>query len=191
MDESRSVVRRYRAVAVDGVLLVVAALAVWNFVDNRYLSPQRSRVSQGEDLLMPGDPLPTIPLLDSEGIRSELSQARGRRGGAVAVLTTTCPYCEQALPLWSELAAGLEEHGFEFIGVSLDPPAPTNEYGKQNGIDWLLSATLTGREGARVLRVRTVPFTVLYGSDGTVLQTWTGPLQIHDIETIWTKLGIR
>ncbi|MFQ5744159.1 MAG: TlpA family protein disulfide reductase [Acidobacteriota bacterium] len=102
----------------------------------------------------------------------------------MAFLTTTCPYCEASIPVWSELAEDLSHAGIPFVGVSLHSLEQTRAFQSSQSIQWPLWVLSNPSEKSD-LKVRSVPLTVLVGEDGQqMVAVWVGALKEQDVEEI-------
>lgn len=156
--------------------LLVAYLIYALAAENRELKATIAELQQGPpaDGLQVGESLSDVALESLEGSTGSLA-GLAPEGGVVVFLTTTCPYCKQTLPTWSDLAARYAERGVPFAGVSFHDRADTAAYAEAESIPFPLWV-LSDFEEAPAVRVPSVPFTALVGPDGRVLRAWLGPI---------------
>ena len=157
--------------------------------ENRQLKAQlrQQQASPLELSMAAGESVPEVDLVNLEGGKGELRELMAE-GGVLAFLTTTCPYCRETLPIWSELAAMYEDRGVPFVWVSLHDQALTEAYAREQGLErpmWLTADP----DAVPELRVDAVPFTVLVGPGSTVEQVWLGPLTPPDIGRLESALN--
>ena len=124
-------------------LAVGTAYVMWALVsENRELKSDIAQLrAQSSSTLGPslqaGDTLPAVLLTDLAGRPSALSNIVPR-GGVIAFLTTTCPFCKETLPAWERLAEAYAASGVPFVGVSLDDAERTRSYVTEMGVAWPL-----------------------------------------------------
>lgn len=176
---------------ISNTLLLIGAVGVtfllWSLADeNRALKQQlsaaRAASAPPQNLLGVGDLIADTPLLGLNGDRRGL-RALVDGGGVVAFLTTTCPYCEQTLPIWGEIAARAADRGVAFIGISLHDESLTRQYATVHEIEWPLWVLENPLAGFN-LKVQNVPYTVLVGEGGTVSRVWLGALTRRETEDL-------
>ena len=105
------------------------------------------------------------------------SGARHRQ--LVFVLTTTCPYCRQTLPIWTRLADSvrhLEGWAVDVVGISLDSSEATKRYAEAQGVAFPL-VTFPSRKLKQLYRARAVPQTLVLDEEGRVLYARIGLLE--------------
>lgn len=171
------------------VMMVAVAYVMYGLIqENRMLKARLAELqtSPAADGLAAGSPLPDVALLAADGRRESTLATLLPEGGVIAFLTTTCPYCEQTLPTWSQLAARYEARGVPFLGVAFDEPTATDAYARAHGLQWPLWVPAPGSAG--LAEISRVPYTVLVGGDGTVLETWLGVLPASGADRILTAL---
>lgn len=165
-----------------GVAFLLWSLATENRALKRQLSEIRAALAPPQNLLGVGDLVGDTPLLGLDGDRRVLRDLVDG-GGVVVFLTTTCPYCEQTLPTWGQIAAGAADRGLPFVGVSLHDESLTREYAAAHQIEWplwVLENPLAGLD----LNVQSVPYTVLVREGGTVSRAWLGALTRRETEDL-------
>ena len=105
------------------------------------------------------------------------SGARHRQ--LVFVLTTTCPYCRQTLPVWSRLADSarhLTGWTVDVVGISLDSAEATRRYADSQRLAFPL-VLFPARKLKQLYRARVVPQTLVLDEEGRVLYARTGRLE--------------
>jgi peroxiredoxin len=165
-------------------LLATASLLflVWTVVDQNRMLREALANPNAASVLQAGDTIPAAQLMDLNGNRKDLRQVVDS-GGVLAFFTTTCPYCEQTLPVWRELARDLREQNVPFVGVSLHEEMLPRNFLTANEIDWPILLPVDA-DARSALKARIVPLTALFGADGSVVRTWRGALSTADAEAI-------
>lgn len=120
-----------------------------------------------------GDTIPDTPVVGLAGETATLSELVSR-GGVIAFLTTTCPYCKEMLPVWAQLSDQYAERGVPFVGVMLDTAEATAQYVTEESVEFPMWA-LTD-EATADLEVAIVPYTMLVEEGAVVRNTWSGVL---------------
>lgn len=176
-----------------GFVAVGLCSIIWALVDqNRELKSALAREGTASsanaafdsaERLAKGDTLGSVQLIAADGKIEDLAEVMGDNGGVLAVLTTTCPYCLETLPVWEELYETLDAQGIPFIGISLHDRPLTDQYVQQHAIPyrvWSLANIADSRE----LRIRAVPVTVVYSGAGDVASVWNGLLNASQVPAV-------
>lgn len=121
-----------------------------------------------------GQKFTDIELTTMDGKPIKLSDYAGK-GNYVLVdfWASWCGPCRSDMPGVIELYNKYKKKGFEIVGVSLDNNKEAWEKGtKDLGITWPQMSDLAGWKckGAELYAVRGIPFTVLIGPDGTIVE---------------------
>lgn len=161
-----------------GVAFLIFSLVFENRDLKVEISELRAAAASAANMMSVDDVIPATLLSDMAGGTAQLSDLVGH-GGVIAFLTTTCPYCEQTLPQWGDIAALSQERGVPFVAVSLHDATLTAAYAKGQGVEWPLWV-VDELADATELGVSSVPFTVLVGADGEVSRVWLGALRDAD-----------
>lgn len=171
--------------------VVVIAYGVWSVtIQNRALIENLDNLRRPglpEDRLARGDTLPDVPLQSLEGqvvTTAELT----RQARVVVVLTTTCPFCEQSLSAWDEVARQLEAQEMGFAGISLHSAELTEAYVREHEIAWPL--LVIDAAAKPQLGVRAVPRTLVLREDGVIDQVVSGRFDREDGEAVLGVLGV-
>lgn len=168
------------------VMAAAAAFMIWSLAaENREMKQEISdlyaelnalrETTALQDSLAEGDTIPDTPVVGLAGEMSSLAELTSR-GGVIAFLTTTCPYCEETLPAWTRLADQYAARGVPFVGVVLGGATPVPDYASRHEIEWPLW-TLDGSATAEDVGVSLVPYTALIAPGGHVKQAWSGVLE--------------
>lgn len=130
-----------------------------------------------------GDVLTGVQLVGNEGQLKSLEEVVGESGGVLAILTTTCQFCLQTLPVWEQLEAELGEIGIPFAAVSLHSPVTTQSYAESNGIPYPVWSLANPGDGVS-LKIVGVPVTVVYGRGRRAEAVWNGVLDESQVPAI-------
>ncbi len=181
-------------------MLVVAAgvaFVIWSLAaENRELSAeitdlyaQLSSLQETTALqisIADGDTIPDTPVVGLAGETAELADLVSR-GGVIAFLTTTCPYCKEMLPAWGELSREYAERGVPFVGVMLNTLEDTQQYVTEHDVDFPLWAPAD--PAAVGFAVAVVPYTVLVEPGGVIGGVWEGVLEESEITVVSAALN--
>lgn len=119
--------RLTQALTVACVLLsaLVILLAVQNRALHTELAEALTHVAPDAPRLAPGDLVDPITVFDDTGTILELDWSANSRA-VVLVYTSTCPACQESLPIWDDLVTRIEDRGnVRVIGLQLDRPDPS------------------------------------------------------------------
>jgi len=98
---------------------------------------------------------------------------------------TWCPPCVQELPMLDAFYQQQREHGWQVLGLAVDQPAAVRKFLGQHPLAFPVAiAGLDGTELSQRLGndAGGLPFSVLFGKDGTVLDRHLGQLKPEDLE---------
>jgi thiol-disulfide isomerase/thioredoxin len=151
-------------------LIVLAVQVVMLTIQNRKLKQVQS--ASIADQIKIGDTL-TLRQLAVVDPRKMLDTTSGKQ--LVFIMTTSCPFCKQTLPIWNELAARVT-HSISVIGISLDSRDSTLAYMKSNDISFPLAISLDVGKFKKMNKITGAPITLIRESGGKVLQLWIGKL---------------
>lgn len=123
-----------------------------------------------------------VPDLDVESPNGEVASLREVMGdgGVMAILTTTCPFCERTVPIWDTIGTELASGGRKWVALSLHPRAATDLYQDRLAIEWPLLTIASNDQWL----VRAVPVTLVYDAEGKIVRVWRGQLRATQIEEI-------
>lgn len=144
-------------------------------------------------------PSPVDPALETQlwglafdtpkGDRLALQSLRGRPL-LINFWATWCPPCVEELPLLDAFYRENSANGWQVIGIAVDKLAPVQAFlGRQ---PLAFPVALAGMEGLALSKslgnqVGGLPFTVLIGADGTILNRKIGKLSEQDL-VLWRGL---
>ncbi len=128
---------------------------------------------------------PSFSLADIEGNERNLSEWAGKHR-LLNFWATWCAPCRREIPL---LKAFQDEHrdGFVVIGIAVDFPDEVAAYAEAAEFNYPI---LVGQEDAMAVAETSgvefigMPFTMIVGADGQLLNTHTGEILAEDLEHI-------
>jgi len=129
-----------------------------------------------------------VSMKDSAGKQRKMSEWQGK----VLVLNfwaTWCPPCVSEMPELVALQADMADRNVQIIGIGIDSPSNIQQFAEKLQTSYpLLVEGMQGTELSRQLgnQAGGLPFTVLIGPDGQVLQTYLGRL---DMKKVRADLG--
>ena len=102
---------------------------------------------------------------------------------------TWCPPCVKEMPLLDQFHRDKQAAGWQVVGIAVDGPTPVREYLAKLPIGFPIG--LAGMEGAELSRTLgnvngALPFTVVFGSDGQVMDQKLGAVAPSDLEN-WVR----
>lgn len=120
--------------------------------------------------------------VDVEGKSQPLSQWQGK----LVVLNfwaTWCPPCLKEIPAFVDLQQRLGPRGLQFVGIALDEAAAVGPFLKEHAINY--PVLLGDQDVARFMtelgnQIGALPFTVVVGRDGKILNLHQGEWQADD-----------
>ena len=102
---------------------------------------------------------------------------------------TWCAPCVKEMPLLDQFHQVQRARGLSVVGLAVDSPTPVREFLSRRPMSFPIGlAGLDGVELARSLGNESgaLPFSVLFGADGTVLTRKLGALHAEDL-TEWAR----
>ena len=136
--------------------------------------------------LQPGQYRPGFKLNDHEDNLRDIAEWDGK----VIVLNfwaTWCPPCWHEIPVFNQLQTQYASEGVQFVGVALDPQHAVQRFIKNHGLQYpSLYGQQAGTELAKIYgnKYGGLPYTVVIGRDGLVLQTHAGSLNHSQTEQL-------
>lgn len=103
---------------------------------------------------------------------------------------TWCPPCVEELPMVNAFYRANEPAGWQVLGLAVDQAAPVRSFLQRLPLDFPVAlAGLAGTELGRSLGNASggLPFTVVFGADGTVMHRKLGKLSESDL-SLWAGL---
>ena len=112
-----------------------------------------------------------------------LSSLRGQRL-LLNFWATWCPPCVEEMPLLSAFYTQNKANGLHVLGLAVDKPAPVNQFLARTPVSFPVA--LAGMEGVDFSRTLgneagALPFSVLFGADGSIKQRKIGQLHAADL----------
>lgn len=104
---------------------------------------------------------------------------------------TWCPPCVEELPLLNGFYREQKGRGWQVVGLAIDQPSAVRQFLQRLPLDFPVAlGGLGGTDLARSLGNLTggLPFTVVFGADGTILHRKMGQLTAADLKA-WAQLG--
>lgn len=103
---------------------------------------------------------------------------------------TWCPPCVKEMPEIDRFRAALVARGGEVVGIAVDSPTPVREFLRRTPVGYPIA--LAGFEGSDLSRRLgnergALPFTVLFGRDGRIVQRKLGETTADELQT-WLAL---
>ena len=156
----------------------LAAVDVGLVIRNRRLQERVDELTEivaaaTRPVLVEGDPLPAVPLLDAAGQPAELEALAAGRPLLLFVSSHACGYCDEVRPVWDQVARASAGTGLDVLELILDgaPGEPRGEAAPYP--QW----TLVEGGQAFAVRVPGVPAAILVDGAGTVRRILTGEAQ--------------
>lgn len=123
------------------------------------------------------------------GARLALSSLRGRPL-LINFWATWCPPCVEELPLLNAFFEENKAKGWQVVGIAVDKLDPVKTFLQRQPLAFPVA--LAGMEGLALSKslgnqVGGLPFTVLVGADGSILNRKIGKLSARDL-TLWREL---
>lgn len=155
--------------------LAGAGLAWWRY------SPRPAEVELDADFWSLGFDTPA-------GSRLTLHSLRGRPV-LINFWATWCPPCVEELPLLNAFYQENAANGWQILGLAVDKPEPVRAFLARQPLAFPVA--LAGTQGLDLSRklgnqVGGLPFSVLIGADGAILQRKIGKLTERDL-AIWRQ----
>ena len=127
-----------------------------------------------------------VSLPDAHGNVQSLEQWRGKLV-VVNFWATWCAPCREEMPMFVQAQAMHGAKGLQFVGIAVDDAAKARKFAEEIGVNY---PTLVGGYGAMELSktfgntIMALPFTVIIGREGTILQTQLGPLKQSQLDSL-------
>lgn len=125
-----------------------------------------------------------------EGGRLDMAALRGQPM-VLNFWATWCPPCVEELPLLNAFHAEHEPGGWQVLGLAVDRPSAVREFTRRLPLRFPVGmAGLAGTELSKSLGNVSggLPFTVVFGRDGSVLHRKIGKVSESDLRQ-WASLG--
>lgn len=151
--------------------LAVLAAAVGGYMQHRAESPPQPTA-------LVGQPAPALTLPDLSGKQHNLDDYRGHRV-VLNFWASWCLPCREEMPALDRAQRQYAGHGATVLGVAMDQPAPVRAFLAAHPVGYpILLGQLTAPGTALQFgdRGEVLPYSVLIGADGRVLDQHAGPL---------------
>ena len=160
----------FLVIACVALAIIAFLLARQNRALKAQLSAKYAAESQPADGLKAGDVIQPFSVNDAVGVKSTVEFGRGEAKTILLVFSSTCPACQQTLPMWKP-ALGSEIPGtVHVVAVQTDPnssaPVPM-------GLPFPIY-TLDESATDLLTKVPSVPATVIVDAEGVVTNVWFG-----------------
>ena len=125
---------------------------------------------------------PEINVNSIDGRILNLNSLTGRTV-LVTFWATSCSICIQEMPHLIDLYKELNRDGFEIIGIAMyyDPPNRVVELSEQKEIPYPVALDIDGNAAKAFGRIKATPTSFLIGPDGTIVQSYTGEMDIDKL----------
>jgi thiol-disulfide isomerase/thioredoxin len=136
-----------------------------------------------------GDRLPSIALPDAEGTSVDLGRRIGNRPALVNIWASWCGPCIKEMPLLDAFGREQGANGVQVVGIALDDPAAVRDFLARTPVAYPILVDAPGKAdaGVRLGNPRGVlPYSVLVGADGRIVEQWVGPLERDDLDA-WAR----
>ncbi|MFP8778616.1 TlpA disulfide reductase family protein [Hydrogenophaga sp. RWCD_12] len=127
------------------------------------------------------------------GVKGETLAMSGLRGRPLLVnfWATWCPPCVDELPLINRFHREHASQGWQVLGLAVDQAAPVTRFLTHTPLDFPVAlAGFAGTELSRSLGnvSGALPFSVVFGADGTVLHRKLGKVSPEEL-AVWAQLA--
>ena len=119
-----------------------------------------------------GKPAPAFSLPETDGGQIDLASYRGRPV-LLVFWTSSCPICQQELPMLNRLEPEFRGRGIAVVTILLGSESEARDFLYSNGVGLTSAYDSAGKVG-RAYNVSGVPKLVLIGSDGKVKHSSSG-----------------
>jgi thiol-disulfide isomerase/thioredoxin len=161
------------------ILALACLAAVGGYALQRHLAaPRQPPPPPGVKTLAVGDRVAGITLPGLDGPPRSLSAWRGKRI-LLNFWATWCVPCRREMPLLSTTQSRYAREGVQVIGVAMDPPQSALAYLRRVKVDYPILVGIDADPEPTLLFGDTaglLPYSVLIGRDGRILDTQLGPL---------------
>jgi thiol-disulfide isomerase/thioredoxin len=139
-----------------------------------------------------GDPVPALRLPDPSGTPLLLAGLIAGRPALVNVWASWCGPCVKEMPLLDAFDREQGPNGVQVVGIALDEPAAVRAFLARTPVAYpiLVDAAGPADAGVRLGNPRGVlPYSVLVGADGHIVEQWVGPVERADLQRWARRVG--
>lgn len=139
-------------------------------------------------MLRVGDQAPEFQLEDMLGTQQSLKDLTATKPVLLAFFKISCPVCQFTLPFLERLS---KSDNVEFIAISQDDPAATEEFRKAFGVTFttLLDPKKRGYPASNGFEISHVPSLFLVAPGGQIEMAVEG-FSRHDLESLGNLAGL-
>jgi len=134
-----------------------------------------------------GETMPPFVLVNEKDGETRVGFGQGQPRSLLLFFAPGCDACEHVYPIWNELVAELPPH-WRVLAIRVDEPG---DVGGTAGTELNLpSFTLPDNAPDELLKVTSVPTTLVLDSNGRVEKAWTGMLPSATVEELRAMTGV-
>jgi peroxiredoxin len=175
-----------------GTITIAALVVVSGFLAQENIALKGRLASFGGDEggneIRAGDRLRPLSLLSSSGDQRVLFSGPDSNAFLLFIFDTSCPHCENSLPVWNQVAGLWPVQGIEILGISLDDTGRTRIYLDRHDIRFPV-ASILDEDYIERHGIHGVPATVLVTGGATVARAWSGEITPEVFEEIVRETG--
>lgn len=173
-----------RVVFVLGTTLAICAGYAGYLLQSQQRAPDPSPGTAAAVTPVTAEPLTHWSFNDLDGRERHMSEWAGKVL-VVNFWATWCPPCRKEIPAFIALQERHAADGVQFVGIALDRVDAVREYATTTGMNYpVLVGETAVADYMRALgnTIGALPFSVLIGRDGTILETHQGEWHEADVE---------
>lgn len=170
-------------------LILIISLTVEVFLlanQNRELKKVLSGMSSDQQGLATGDQLEPFLFLTMDGSFSQFSYDDPSKKYLLFILSTSCPHCEQTLPIWNAITK-VSSNKVNILGISIHDYEKTRKFANEKNVEFNIVSADTNFQ--RKYKVSGVPETLLVNGSGIVEKAWIGQLSNEQTDEIISLLA--
>jgi thiol-disulfide isomerase/thioredoxin len=170
-----------------GITDLMSRSAATRWLAEAWIDAARPRAPAGVPVASPGDPAPAVALRDRDGNSASLAQW-AEHLVVVNFWATWCAPCRKEMPELDRFQRKHAANGVRVVGIALDDGAEVDAFLRDTPVSYpiLLSASATANPSLPFGNTYgALPFSVLLGRDGRILDTRLGEVSEAVLES-WT-----